>query len=151
MMTKCDNGLSSTAKASIEEVLHATQGHLMALRRHARKNDPDAMRDVLEGMGISVEKLRLLLKSKQAAKPTIRIVVSVSGGSVTGVMSSNPHVSAEVFDFDDHIERLANGEFADQPSTAKAAERAEKDFAEVASGMTDALAAKANKKGRVQA
>jgi hypothetical protein len=138
---------------AIRDVLEATATHLKALRAMRRKGRIDGLLDdVIEGMAISADKLRLLLAGLKAAKPSAgrkaRVVVSVAGGVVTGVMSGVPGLRAEVFDFDDRVSELADGEFRDEPNSGKAADKADREFHDATNGMADALAAAAGKEGK---
>ena len=139
---------SSPIVGTIQEVLEATQVHLKTLRihasHHAAKPDPAALRDVIEGLGISADKLRLALEQSQNASPAAspaRIVIALADGRITGVMSAMPGLTAEVFDFDKRVRKLVDGKFAVEPNSGKAAEQVDRDFAEATAGMADVLAA----------
>lgn len=149
MKARRNAGKAIQDTATIEEVLYATEAHLKALRGMRQKGrlDPD-LDDVIEGLGISADKLRLALMDARRFAAPQRIVVSVADGRVKGVMSSVPGMRAELFDFDGRIAELSDGEFAGEPNSGRAAERADREFAEATKGMADALVATAGRKGR---
>ena len=90
------------------------------------------------------------MSGKSKGKATIKIVVAVSDGQVTAVMSDEPGIKVELFNFDKQVEQLANSEFSDEPSTAKAADQVDRNFAKMTAGMTDLLSvAGNNRKGQV--
>ena len=117
------------------------QGGASTLHRHAAKPNPDFLRDVIKGLGISTDKLRLVLADMKAASlvsgKSAHVVIAVADGELTGVMSDAPGLRATLFDFDKRIQALADGEMAGAPSTAKAAKQVDKDFAEATAGMAD--------------
>ena len=135
---------SSPLVGTIQEVLAATQIHLKSLLHYAAKPDPDALRDVIEGLGISADKLRLVLEQSRAdrlsASPS-RIVIALADGRITGVMSAMPGIKAEIFDFDKRVRKLVDGKFRDEPNSGKAAEQVDMDFAAATAEMADVLAA----------
>ena len=132
--------LSGPARTVVEEVLYAAEAHLKVVRRLARREASRPrtdLHDVIEGMAISVDKLRRLLAGEAGKARPVRIAVSMAGGAVTGVMCDR-HAVSRVFDFDATTAELARAEFRDEPNGGKAAERAEREFGELTKGMADA-------------
>jgi hypothetical protein len=133
-------------RTTLREVLEATQMHLRALRATRRRGRVDgSLDDVIEGLGISADKLRLAIKDAGRRDAPACIVVSVAGGAVTAVMCDR-EATARVFGFDRRVQELANGEFRDEPNSGKAADKADREFHDATKGMADALAAAAERK-----
>jgi hypothetical protein len=51
-------------------------------------------------------------KVDPAVNPAAKIIISFANGRITGVMSSVPGLTAEVFDFDKRVQKLVDGKFA---------------------------------------
>ena len=69
------DALPDSARATIAEVLEATRMHLRTIRGGGGKlTVSEGLQDVVDGMAISVDKLRLLLGKKPAGRRTWTVV-----------------------------------------------------------------------------
>ena len=69
MKTMRGDKMPDPARATIGEVLHATEVHLKALRGRGGRPTAGTLADVAEGMAISIDKLLILLGREERGTP----------------------------------------------------------------------------------
>lgn len=97
--SEATTALPASIRTTIEEVLYATELHFKAVC----DEDSERLQDVVDGMDISIQKLRGLLSdlSSEQAKngPARKVVVAVRGG-VAEVVFCQKGVHCEIRDYD---------------------------------------------------